>query len=104
MSATTILTKLCKECDKQLPLDQFYEAGGTSRTTLCKVHHNLKKAKYQKEHPKPQKPKGFNKLSDTVRADILKDIKDGLVYKVIASKHHIKYATLLRWKNNKTIL
>ena len=30
--------------------------------------------------------------------------KDCLVYKVIASKHHIKYATLLRWKNNKTIL
>ena len=91
-------TKFCKACNQDLPVSSYYKASGSTLTTLCKVCHNKKRIQHQKDNPK-RKPVGFQKLEESVRTAVLKDIEANMKYKRVAVKHKINYITLLRWRD-----
>ena len=96
-------TKVCKGCNQDLPVHNYYNATPTALATLCKPCHNNKRMQHARDNKKAKKPVGFCKLDITIRTEILKDIAEGMKYKKIATKHSLNYITLLRWKERKLL-
>jgi hypothetical protein len=100
LQTTLTSTKVCKGCNLDLPMNNYYKATPKALATLCKPCHNTKRMQHAKDNKKAKKPVGFSKLGLTIRTEILKDITEGMKYKKIASKHSLNYITLLRWKES----
>ena len=93
------MNKTCKNCQKELPVGNFYKSSPTVYHSNCKPCHNAARTQRYRNKPRDKKPTGFMKLDESVRKAVLKEIKDGKKYKVIARDHKIGYMSLLRWRD-----
>lgn len=93
------MVKLCEKCNIVKDLENGFYRAGTSYQTYCKPCHNKKRLDYKiTNKPYIPKKKGFDKLEDEVKSNILYDISVKINYRKIAKKYDIKYSTLCNWK------
>jgi hypothetical protein len=87
--------KLCVGCQEVKPLETgYYRAGNVSWQKNCKICHNKKRS----VKIYVRRPKGFAKLPEETKANIIYDIHVKVNYRDISTKYNIKYPTLLSWK------
>jgi hypothetical protein len=92
--------KLCRNCNVVKNLHSDYYKAGKGFQKYCIPCHNSKRYEYTQTYKYEKKPKGFKKLSQETRENILNDIKVRINFKEISNKYNIKYATILCWKRN----
>lgn len=90
--------KLCQKCQQVKNLEIGFYKAGNSWQKLCKICHNEKRCEYSQSYNYKKRSKGFEKLPEEVRKNILYDISVRINYKNIAKKYNLNYQTLSIWK------
>ena len=84
------LTRVCKGCAVEKPITEYYgRSGSMRRQWKCKPCYN-------KSNKEPVK-RGFQALPEDTQANITQLMALGVSIRKIATKHNIKYSTLLSW-------
>lgn len=96
--------KLCKMCNEVKDLEKDFYKAGKSYQKYCIPCHNKKRYDYPHTYKYEKKLKGFGKLPEETRKNILYDISVRINYKEIAEKYGLKYLTLLSWKRKGLIV
>ena len=96
--------KLCRKCNVVKDLHNDYYKAGKGFQKYCIPCHNEKRFDYPHTYKYEKRPKGFSKLPEETRKNILYDVKVRINYKEIAEKYNIKYQTLLCWKRKGLIV
>ena len=96
--------KLCKGCNKTLPLTDYYKAGFYYQS-LCKPCHNASRKNYKtNERPKKEitkKKVDFFKYPIEKQEAIIKMINDNARCVDICETHKINYQTFKKWRRQK---
>ena len=102
---TEIKMKLCRKCNILKPLEEgYYKAGSKGYQKYCKPCHNKNRTSWTVKSSYVKKGSGFQRLSDQIQQNILKDIEDKVSYSEISRRYDINYLTLMYWKKQKRIV
>jgi hypothetical protein len=100
---TEIKMKLCRKCNILKPLEEGYYKAGLGWQKYCRPCHNRLRTRWVVKSSYVKKGSGFQRLSDQIQQNILKDIEDKVSYSEISRKYDINYITLMYWKKKNRI-